>query len=157
MTTPYADPAGPGLIEPPPDAFVLPFARLRPGFDPAKLPRFGDLTWPLALMGGKETHRSLVIDWSRCPTALRPALMRAAFAELNVPTPAVLLQQRASRPVTKPASLRHYFQTWIRFATWLTARGITELSQVTTEDLEEYAEQLRPSGRRWRTDAKLDP
>ncbi|MBZ3908532.1 hypothetical protein [Streptomyces griseiscabiei] len=154
MTTPSTDPAGPGVIDPAPDTFVLPFARLRPGFETAKLPRFGDLAWPLALMSGKESHRSLVIDWSRCPAALRPALMRAAFAELNVPTPAVLLQQRASRSVTQPSSLRHYFQVWIRFATWLTARGITELGQVTADDLEEYAEQLRPSGRRWRTDAR---
>ncbi|WP_267958796.1 hypothetical protein [Streptomyces sp. NRRL S-146] len=37
--------------------------------------------------------------------------MRAAFAELNLPTPAVLLQQRASRPTTQPGTLRHYFLT----------------------------------------------
>ncbi|MFG3398963.1 hypothetical protein [Streptomyces parvus] len=154
MTTPSADSADPGVIDPAPDAFVLPFARLRPGFDPAQLPRFGDLAWRLALMSRKEPHRSLVIDWSRCPAALRSALMRAAFAELNMPTPAVLLQPRASRSVTQPASLRHYFLVWIRFASWLTDRDITELAQVTADDLQEYAEQLRPSGRRWRTDAK---
>lgn len=42
MTTPSAAPAGPGVTDPAPDAFVLPFARLRPGSDPAKLlPHFG--------------------------------------------------------------------------------------------------------------------
>ncbi|MGZ2359872.1 hypothetical protein LRE75_24740 [Streptomyces sp. 372A] len=48
----------------------------------------------------------------------------------------------------------HKFQIWIRFADWLGARGITELAQVTTGDLEAYAEHLRPLGRQWRTDAK---
>ncbi|MFB7499362.1 hypothetical protein ACFC09_32555 [Streptomyces sp. NPDC056161] len=94
MTTPSADPAGPGLIEPAPDAFVLPFARLRPGFDPAKLPRFGDLAWPLALMSGKESHRSLVVDWSRCPAARAAAdvdargVRRTERADSGRPAPA---------------------------------------------------------------------
>ncbi|QDO45842.1 hypothetical protein FNV62_55020 [Streptomyces sp. RLB3-17] len=154
MTTTSTDPAGPGLIDPGPDTFVLPFARLRPGVDPAQLPRFGDLVWRLSLMNRKESVRPLVIDWSRCPAVLRPALMRAAFAELHVPTPAVLLQQRASRSLTQPSSLRNYFQQWVRFAVWLAPRGITELSQVTTEDLEAYAEYRRAAGRRWRTDQR---
>jgi hypothetical protein len=89
----------------------------RPGVDPAQPPRFGDLTWRLSLMNRTKSVRPLVIvDWSRCPVPLRPALMRAAFAELHIPTPAVLLQQRASRSVTQPTSLRHYLLTWIRLA-----------------------------------------
>ncbi|MEU3296650.1 hypothetical protein ABZ722_30445 [Streptomyces longwoodensis] len=147
-------PAGPELVDPAPDAFVLPFSRLRPGLDPEQLPRFRDLAWRLALISPRESNRSLVIDWSRCPAALRPGMMRAAFAELNIPTPAVLLQQRASRSTTQPGTLRHNFQIWISFAVWLGKRGITELSQVTTGDLEAYAEHLRPLGRQWRTDAK---
>ncbi|MFJ8694213.1 hypothetical protein [Streptomyces roseolilacinus] len=146
-------PAGPD-VDPAPDTFVLPFNRLRPGFDPEQVPRFRDLAWRLALISPRESNRSLVIDWSRCPAGLRPGLMRAAFAELNIPTPAVLLQQRAVRSTTQPGTLRHNFQIWIRFASWLDGRGITELSQVTTNDLEAYAEHLRPLGRRWRTDAK---
>ncbi|MFB8776302.1 hypothetical protein [Streptomyces broussonetiae] len=153
MTSPTTD-AGPVLIDPAPDTFVLPFTRLRPGVDPAQLPRFADLTWRLSLMNRKESVRPLVIDWSRCPAPLRPALMRAAFAELHVPTPAVLLQQRASRSVTQPTSLRQYFLTWIRFARWLASRGVLELSQVTAEDLEVYAEHRRTAGRRWRTDQR---
>ncbi|MGW7510191.1 hypothetical protein ACWGJ0_21110 [Streptomyces massasporeus] len=145
---------GPEVIDPAPDTFVLPFSRLRPGFDPEQLPRFRDLAWRLALISPKESNRSLVIDWSRCPAGLRPGLMRAAFTELNVPTPAVLLQQRASRSTSQPGTLRHNFQIWTRFASWLDGRGITELSQVTIGDLEAYAEHLRPLGRRWRTDAK---
>ncbi|AZP22898.1 integrase [Streptomyces aquilus] len=147
-------PAGPEVVDPAPDAFVLPFNRLRPGFDPGQLPRFRDLAWRLALISPRESNRSLVIDWSRCPAGLRPGIMRAAFAELNIPTPAVLLQQRASRSTTQPGTLRHNFQIWIRFATWLGGRGITELSRVTAGDLEAYAEHLRPLGRQWRTDAK---
>ncbi|WP_234540614.1 hypothetical protein [Streptomyces shenzhenensis] len=148
-------PAGPEVIDPTPDTFVLPFNRLRPGFDSEQLPRFRDLAWRLALICPKESNRSLVIDWSRCPAGLRPGVMRAAFAELNIPTPAVLLQQRASRSTTQPGTLRYYFQIWIRFAVWLDGRGITELSQVTTGDLESYAEYLRALCRRWRTDAKV--
>jgi hypothetical protein len=45
--------------------------------------------------------------------------MRAAFAELHIPTPAVLLQQRVSRSVTQPTSLRQYFLARIRLARWL--------------------------------------
>ncbi|OEV10548.1 hypothetical protein [Streptomyces nanshensis] len=154
MTQPSAEPSGPGLIDPVPDTFVLPFARLRSGVDPAQLPRFGDLTWRLSLMNRQESTRPLVIDWSRCPSELRAALKRAAFAELHAPTPSVLLQQRASRSVTQPSSLRNYFQQWIRFAVWLAPRGVATLSQVTTEDLEAYAEHLRAGGRRWRTDQR---
>ncbi|MFK0143228.1 hypothetical protein [Streptomyces murinus] len=154
MSTTSPLPAGPEVVDPAPDAFVLPFNRLRPGFDPEQLPRFRDLAWRLALISPRETSRSLVIDWSRCPAGLRPGMMRAAFAELNIPTPAVLLQQRAARSTTQPGTLRHNFQIWIRFADWLGARGITELAQVTTGDLEAYAEHLRPLGRQWRTDAK---
>ncbi|WP_326809885.1 hypothetical protein OIE62_38975 [Streptomyces scopuliridis] len=154
MTAPSPTPAAPEVIDPAPDTFVLPFHRLRPGFETEQLPRFRDLARRLALMSPKESNRSLVVDWSRCPAGLWPGLMRAAFAELNVPTPAVLLQQRASRSTTQPSTLRHYFQTWIRFASWLAARGTTELSQVTTDDLDAYAEHLRAHGRRWRTDAK---
>jgi hypothetical protein len=119
-----------------------------------QLPRFRDLAWRLALISPRESNRSLVINWSRCPAGLRPGLMRASFAELNIPTPAVLLQQRASRSTSQPGTLRRNFQIWTRFATWLDARGITELSQVTTGDLEAYAEHLRALGHRWRTDAK---
>ncbi|MEV8597291.1 hypothetical protein [Streptomyces sp. NPDC052012] len=155
MTTPAsAEPAEPGLIDPAPDTFVLPFARIRPGVNPLQLPRFGDLTWRLSLMNRKESVRSLVIDWSRCPTMLRAALMRAAFAELHVPTPAVLLQQRASRSQTQPSSLRRYFLLWVGFARWLALRGVTELCQATAEDLQAYAEHLRTAGRRWRTDQR---
>ncbi|WP_394426683.1 hypothetical protein [Streptomyces sp. SGAir0957] len=154
MTASPPLPAGPEIVDPAPDAFVLPFNRLKPGFDPEQLPRFRDLAWRLALISPRESSRSLVIDWSRCPAGLRPGMMRAAFAEIHVPTPAVLLQQRASRSTTQPGTLRHNFQIWINFAIWLGGRGITELSQVTTGDLEAYAEHLRPLGRRWRTDAK---
>ncbi|MFD7915709.1 hypothetical protein ACFV30_34225 [Streptomyces sp. NPDC059752] len=82
-------PAGPDVVHPAPDTFVLPFNRLRPGFDPEQLPRFRDLAWRLALLGPKESNRSLVIDWSRCPAGLRPGMMRAAFAELNSVSAAV--------------------------------------------------------------------
>ncbi|KOT80907.1 hypothetical protein ADK70_27010 [Streptomyces rimosus subsp. pseudoverticillatus] len=154
MSTSPPAPAGPEVVDPAPDTFVLPLDRLRPGFDQEQLPRFRDLAWRLALISPKESNRSLVIDWSRCPAGLRPGLMRAAFAELNLPTPAVLLKQRASRSTSQPGTLRYYFQVWIRFASWLDGRGITALSQVATGDLEAYAEHLRPLGRRWRTDAK---
>ncbi len=40
-------PAGPDVVDPAPDTFVLPFNRLRPGFDPEQLPRFRDLAWRL--------------------------------------------------------------------------------------------------------------
>jgi integrase len=154
VTASITDAAGPDLIDPAPDTFVLPFARLRRGVDRAQLPRFGDLVWRLSLMKRKESDRLLVIDWSRCPAPLRPGLMRAAFAELHAPTPAALLQQRTARAQNLPSSLRIYFQHWVSFARWLAPRGITTLSQVTTEDLEAYAEHRRAAGRRWRTDEK---
>ncbi|MFB8290200.1 hypothetical protein [Kitasatospora purpeofusca] len=153
MTT-TAEPAATGPIDPAPGTFVLPFSRLRPGTDPARLPRFADPVWRLSLMNRKESVRPLVVDWNRCPAPLRPALKRAAFAELHLPTPDILLQTRASRSRTEPASLRQYFQHWIRFATWLNERGITRLAQATSDDLEAFAEHRRAAGRRWRTDQR---
>ncbi|TFV30093.1 hypothetical protein E4K10_47820 [Streptomyces sp. T1317-0309] len=55
------------------------------------------MTWPGACDQPKESNRSLVIDWSRCPAGLRPGMMRAAFAELNIPTRAVLCSQQRPR------------------------------------------------------------
>lgn len=66
-------PTGSEVVDPAPDAFVLPFNRLRPGFDPEQLPRFRDLAWRLALISPRESNRSLVIDWSRCPPGCGPA------------------------------------------------------------------------------------
>ncbi|MFE5372773.1 hypothetical protein [Streptomyces mirabilis] len=154
MTTTFTDPTGPGLIDPGPDTFVLPFARLRPGADPAQLPRFGDLVWRLSLLSPREMPRSVLVDWRRCPAALRAGLMRAAFAELHVPTPEVLLQQRASRSRAQPTSLRQYFLRWIAFARWLAPRGITTLAQLTPDDLEAYAAHLQTQDHNWRTNQR---
>lgn len=143
-----------GLVDPTPDTFVLPFARLRPGVEVRRLPRFADLVWRLSLMSPKESVKPLIIDWARCPAPVRPGLMRAAFAELHLPTPAVLLRERAARAQSKPSSLRHVFQHWIRFGQWSAARGITELTAVTADDLEAYAQDLRAGGRSWRADQK---
>ncbi|MET9513111.1 hypothetical protein ABZX62_32470 [Streptomyces flavidovirens] len=61
-------PASPGIVAPAPDAFVLPFNRLRPGFDPEQLPRFRDLAWRLALISpGSRTAR-----WSSTGAAVPP-------------------------------------------------------------------------------------
>ncbi|MGI8333838.1 hypothetical protein ACRYCC_28140 [Actinomadura scrupuli] len=141
------------MIGPAPDTFVLLFHRLRPGFEPEQRPRFRDLAWRLALMSPKESNRSLVVDWSRCPAGLRPGLTRAAFAELNVPTP--------GRPA--PAACLTLDDATVhaapllpdvdRFASWLAARGTTEFPR-SPPTIWMPTPSTCAHGRRCRTDAK---
>lgn len=142
------------LVDPAPDTLVLPSHRLRPGIDPDRLPRLRDEVWLLSYMMRKETVRPQIVNWGKCSEAFRASLMRVGWAVLNIPTPAVLLQEKASRAVMSPRALRMTFSFWMDFARWLVERGVTALDSVTQDDLGEYAEDIRAYGRSWRHDRR---
>lgn len=142
------------LVDPAPDDLVLPSHRVRSGVPDDVLPRFCELVWRLSYMMRKETVKAQIVNWARCPEPFRASLMRVGWAVLNVPAPAVMLNETASRAVMSPRALRFTFGVWTDFARWLIEREITSLTAVTAEDLAEYAEHMRTYGRSWDHDRR---
>ncbi|MFJ9756661.1 hypothetical protein [Streptomyces sp. NPDC101149] len=154
MTIP-AEPTEPALslVDPVPEDLVFPRQRVRPGMPDEELPRFRDTRWPLSFLNHGETVNSSIIEWARCPESFRASMMRGAWAVLNMPAPEALLRM-VRRTVLSPDSLRKVFAEWIAFASWLDGQGITAISDVTSEDMDEYTRHLRGKGRSWAHDAR---
>ncbi len=133
---------------PDPGTVVFPLERARPGTRDTDLPIFGDLRWQLAALDHGESGKALGINWEEFPSSLRAAFMRAGWAVINIPTPAVLLQRQGSstRPRLSPGSLRRTFQAWGFFAHWLSGHQISRLDQVDRQLLEEYPQALAGRG-----------
>ncbi|WHM36280.1 hypothetical protein [Streptomyces sp. BPTC-684] len=142
------------LVDPAPHDLVLPSHRVRSNVPDDVLPRFFELVWRLSYMIHKDTVKSQIVNWARCPEPFQASLMRVGWAVLNIPTPAVMLNETASRAVISPRALRFTFSVWMDFARWLIKREITELTAVTAEDLAEYAEHIRTYGRSWDHDRR---
>ncbi|MFD5782637.1 hypothetical protein [Streptomyces sp. NPDC126933] len=142
------------LADPAPQDLVLPSHRVRSGVPDDVLPRFCELVWRLSYMMHKDTARAQSVNWARCPEPFQASLMRVGWAVLNIPAPAVMLSETASRAVMSPRALRFTFSVWMDFAGWLINREITELTAVTAEDLAEYADHIRTYGRSWEHDRR---
>ncbi|MFD9503446.1 hypothetical protein [Streptomyces sp. NPDC060035] len=137
-------PVSPALVIPGPGTVLFPPERMRPGIPPQDRPRFAAMRWPLGMLDHSESGEALSFGWDAVPSALRPGLMRAGWALLNLPTPEVLLHRSGStsRPRLSPSSSFHTLQAWKRFAQWLEPH-CASLDQVTGPALEEYAQVLR--------------
>ncbi|MFE1091626.1 hypothetical protein ACFW5K_30600 [Streptomyces albidoflavus] len=151
-TTALAD--GIRLADSAPHDLVLPSHRVRSNVPDNVLPRFCELVWRLSYMMHKDTVNTQIVNWARCPEPFQASLMRVGWAVLNIPAPAVLLRETASRAVMSPRALQFTFSVWMDFARWLIKREITELPAVTAEDLAEYAEHIRTYGRSWAHDRR---
>jgi len=137
------------LVDPAPDAPVLPPDRVRPGVDARQLPRFGDAVWQLAFLDAKQTAGSKPIHWPAYPATFRGSLKRLAWALLNLPTPEVILSRpwSTSRARLSTSSIHHTLKGWKAFCTWLQDRGVTALAQVDRGLLADYAVSLRTQQR----------
>ncbi|MFF0626735.1 hypothetical protein [Streptomyces sp. NPDC004296] len=156
MTTaiPHGAPAPLPLVDPAPDDLVLPASRIRPGTDLSELPRFGDMTWTYSHLDASETEYGKSVKWGKFPAVTRDSLRRIAWAMFNLPTPEALLTS-ARRGVLSVSSYNHVFKAWLVFAHWMDKRDFTSLTDISREDLEEFAQELRQAGRTWQYDYRV--
>ncbi|MFE5374101.1 hypothetical protein [Streptomyces mirabilis] len=130
------------LADPASDAVVLPVHRVRPGTPVSALPRLRDNIWQLSYLDHLDTASSCTFSWWDVPEALRGSLKRIAFAVLNLPAPAVLLERGATstRPTLSASSVLKMLRAWRDFARWLDERQLHRLEDVDRALLEEYGQ-----------------
>jgi hypothetical protein len=122
---------------PAPDTPVLRARPLRPGTDPAGLPRFADATWHLQSAHPDVHAVAATLCWDRFPHPLAAAFKAFALAALDHPYPVdPAVARRGERPAVTTIAL------WVRdlrvFARWLRERGRAQLCDVTADDLNAY-------------------
>jgi integrase len=137
------------LIDPAPNAVVLPAHRVRPGTPASALPRLRDNIWQLSYLDHLDTASSLTFSWWDVPGALRASLKRLAYAVLNLPAPAVLLERKATstRPTLSASSVLKMLRAWRDFARWLDERQVHQLQDVDRTLLEEYGQLVTTQAR----------
>ncbi|MEV6825563.1 integrase [Amycolatopsis sp. NPDC051102] len=114
----------------------------------ALLPRYGDPTWFFHHLSQNPSSSNDLIRWSRYPEVFREPLRHAAWAMLNYALSDADLARHgaAMRARLSPGRLYRTTRDWLTFARWLTERGITELGQVSAEDLAEFSLHLARRG-----------
>lgn len=143
------------IIDPGPDEPLFALHRARPGTRQQDLPRFGHPRWDLGLLNHTEAPIRHTVDWALVPERFCPAIKRAGWAVLNLPTPQVIRERHSSsRLVPSASTVRHAIRGWQRFTQWLDDHGIRTLSQVTEEHLEQFAAAERCVGRTWAADGR---
>ncbi|WP_239312517.1 hypothetical protein [Frankia sp. Cj3] len=115
--------------------------RLPRAVDPDSVSRFGDGRWDLAPLNTNRHYSPGHLNRDRFPEPLRPSFRRAGWALVNLPTPEALLERFATNRVRwlHPATMVVVALGWHQFARWLTGQGTARLSDVTGDDLEQYA------------------
>ncbi|MEU9662848.1 hypothetical protein [Streptomyces chartreusis] len=136
------------LVDPGPEVPVVPAQRRRPGVREDEVSRFGDLRWELAHLQHTDTAGTKAFLWSNFPETLRGSFMRIAWALINIPTPDVLHARLGarSRAVVSASTVMTTLTGFRKFARWLDARGITQLTDVDQETLSQYAAYLSQKG-----------
>jgi hypothetical protein len=141
----------------PGDAPVTPAGRLPDDTDPGRMSRFGDDMWDLSPLARREHEPGRRINWATFPPALRGTFKRAGWALITLPTPEALLERAATSRVEHPSTgtIAAVTEQWRRYATWLTARGITRLPEVDAACHDEWAAHLArlPAANRTRSQA----
>ncbi|MFG3151433.1 integrase [Streptomyces sp. NPDC048219] len=139
----------PGItrVLPGPDTPVVPAHRIVNGYT-GPIARYAAPAWPLIPMNANPGVTHSTIHWLAFPDSFREELRLAAWTLINGELPAVFLRERHPtwRSRQAPKALCQTIGTWCRLAVWLTDRGITTLSDCTTQVLGEYGHHVRDSG-----------
>jgi hypothetical protein len=148
LSLPLSRRGGPELVDPALDTPIFPLHRARPGTQQGDIPRFGQLRWQLAALEHGQSGRTLAVNWETFPALLRTGFMRAGWAVINIPTPAVLLRRPGSstRAQLSAGSLQRTFRAWRFFASWLSGREVCHLHQADRSVLQDYPQALRQRG-----------
>ncbi|MDL4816891.1 hypothetical protein [Actinomadura opuntiae] len=130
---PYPGPATPVLVN----------RRLRPDADPAGLSVFGDARWNLSPAIFEDHYTTMTIGFGRVPRPFVPAAKHYVWAELNTGTPPVLKHARMTRlAVYSHMVVARRVRT---FLSWLEARGVERLADVTSAHYDGFVADLLES------------
>jgi integrase len=130
-----SDPAGADW--PGPQTIVLLNRELVPGADTSKLSRFGQDRWHLNEAIFEEDVKPTSISFAAIPAPLRLMAKHYIWQQINADAPPAIRRGRSS--------IRTIHISWGYFKSivlWLHGRGITALTQVTAELLDEYLADL---------------
>ncbi|MFF7651750.1 hypothetical protein ACFZCY_18545 [Streptomyces sp. NPDC007983] len=137
----------PARFLPGPDTPVIAAHRIVDGYT-GPIARYAAPAWPLIPMNANPGVTHSTIHWPTFPDTFREEMRLAAWTLINGELPAVFLRERHPtwRSRQAPKALCQTIGTWCRLAVWLTDRGITTLSNCTTQVPGEYGRHVRDSG-----------
>ncbi|MFA4081352.1 integrase [Mycobacteroides salmoniphilum] len=130
------------------DPFVI-AERTPHGTDPQTLSRYADQRWDLSpLEGPGALSHSLNIG--RFGEPLRETFRQATWALVNLPIADILTERPGSNRVQRPSvgTILIIFHHWTLFSKWALSQGITQLCDLTSDDLEAYAAAVATSHNR---------
>jgi integrase len=135
------------LLLPGPDSPAID-AALVSATNTAVIPRYGDLTWPLAALSDNPSAPLHTIHWGTIEDAFREELRYLAWLMLNEALPDSFLIGKGSGLRSRCSAEMNYrtVRMWARFATWLSGHGATTLAEVTEQHLRAYADHLNRQG-----------
>lgn len=126
------------------DTPVLITRPLRPDTIPARLSVLGDDRWELTPALFEDHAPATSVNFALTPASLSEMAKRYVWELLNCPDPPVMRGAAGKRLSVRTIVMS--FTGLVAFLHWLDARAITEIRQVTTEDLEAYLADLLAAG-----------
>ncbi|MEU8967126.1 hypothetical protein AB0C89_36300 [Streptomyces sp. NPDC048491] len=134
------DNAPEGVTCPAADTLVLMTRELRPGSDLARLSRFADDRWHVDPAIFEDHAQASSFNFVRVPAPLRLTAKCYVWQLLNYTGPKVMRHAQGGR--LSVASVQHTFAGLKQFLNWLDRRGVTALSSVTPQLLDDYLADL---------------
>jgi hypothetical protein len=118
--------------------------------DDSPLSRYGDDAWLLRPMSQKATSKPLKVDFLTVPEVFRSSMRRIVWTFINEKTPIGDLTRRTGiRDRPSAGTITQVFLHVRTFFSWLHARGINALCDVTSDEFRAYASHIaqRPTSR----------
>ena len=101
---------------------------------------YGDDVWDLTALSGRPTARWLTVDFTRAPERMRPDFKRFLHLVLTVDTPLERLERAtAMRVRPTPTTVKTLWEDLTPFFTWVEHTKAQTISDLTSQDLREYA------------------
>ncbi|MFE0055385.1 hypothetical protein [Streptomyces sp. NPDC059003] len=133
----------PADVVPGPDALVLERRRLRPGTDQAKLSLLADMRWDLR-PGIFEDHMGAVtLNFALVPERFREITKIYIWQELNCEEDPPSLRRANVSGRLAVYSMMGQLRVLRVLLDWLELHGFSEVSQMTSEDLEDFLDAVR--------------
>lgn len=131
------------------------------GNDLDDLPRkshaiFSDDFWDLCAAAGKATISKRTISFAACEGYFKDCLKRLVWCMLNVETPIQLIQRpnAARSRLTIGSAVSNYESELRPFVSWLAQNGFTRISDLNTQDIRRYGEEIAQSSLSRQTKAR---
>jgi len=104
-------------------------------------------SWDLCYSGGKPTLTRRTISFARCTRDFKDTLKRIVWCMLNVETPIHLIERpnSARTRLSIGSAASHYDAELRPFVAWVAENGFACISDLTTEDIRRYGEEISQS------------